>query len=81
MHLQTHTHSVTTVELDSSLLFHPPPPLLYSIIPADGKPIIIPGVSRKLQTERVREGKREWAQVTVHFHRGQTETVQLSHFQ
>lgn len=64
--------------------------LLYSIIPVDRKQIIIPGVSRKQQRERVRGGGREKttggggegvAQVTAHFHRGQTETVQLSNFQ
>lgn len=63
-HTHTHTCDVTTVKLDSSLLFHravadsphAPP---YSIIPADGKRIIIPGVSRKLQIERWSEaGKR-----------------------
>lgn len=80
---RTYTHTVTTVYLDSSLLFCPQPLLLYSIIPADGKTIIIPRVSRKAQTvaragRRGRGGgKREWAQVTVHFHRGQAETVQL----
>lgn len=31
-------------------------------------------------TGRRGEEKKERAQVTVHFHRGQTETVQLSHF-
>lgn len=63
MHLQTYADTHTHTECNHSgagfLTTVPPPPhpLLYSIIPVDGKPIIIPGVSRKLQTERVREGR------------------------
>lgn len=62
------TPRVTAVELDSSLLFHRvaaadpflPYSLQYCIIPVDGKPIRIPAVSRKTQTqsERWKEGRR-----------------------
>lgn len=76
-----HTHAhVPTQQLVWSWTPHycstPGPLLLISIIPADGKTIIIPRVSRKPQTGS--EGwkgsageagaERERAQVTVHFH-------------